>query len=395
MRPHLWGESRLMSQSPQWPDQWPDEPAQPDQSPGRDSPLSRLARSRRGLAAIAVVTGVLIVALLGTLALVLSSNTHGAPAQTGQDGQNGQITNAGVAQTATAGGAGGGTSSGGGGTHATPTPTSSRGSATPTPTSGSVTGCCLGFGPSVHQVVSQATLSGSSVGPVVASCPLGEIALSGGWSIPPHAGALVYSSARYSTGSWGVYVRHGSSVGVTAYAECLANASGATIVERASYKSVSPGAYDFTYARCNAGETPVGGGFYSQTGLVVYGSGLDTYTNGPNGWGGAAWNLGATSGQFGVYAECLAYPKAHSSQTANGLSAEAIAPGEGARAASPPCPSGTYMSGGGFGGPAGVFYDTSAEGSGSTTTWAVYGYNNNYNEDNPIYVTSQAVCLGF
>jgi len=381
----------MMSQSPQWPDG----PAQPDQSPGNGSPLSRLARSRLGLTAIAIVTGVLIVALLGMLALVLSSNARGATpssqGQTGQTDQSGQTQNGQAATASTGSGTPtGGGSSDGGGTHATPTPTPARGAATPTPTSGSVTGCCLTFGPSVHQVVSQAMLSGTSVGPVVATCPAGEIALSGGWSIPAHAGAFVSSSARSSMRSWAVYVRHGSSLGVTVYVECLANAPGATIVERTAFKLVSPGAFDFTHATCNAGEAPVGGGFYSQTGVVVYGSVLNTS---PNGWGGAAKNFGATSGQFGIYAECLTYPKAHSSQTAYGISDTDITAGNGGRAASPPCPSGTYISGGGFDGPPGVFYDTATEGSGSNTTWAVYDYNNTSGED--AYLSSWAVCLGF
>ena len=87
----------------------------------------------------------------------------------------------------------------------------------------------LTFSPYVHQVVSQATLSGTSVGPVVATCPSGEIALSGGWAVAYNSGATIYRSERTGTGSWGVYVQHSSSVGVTTYAECLANATGATI----------------------------------------------------------------------------------------------------------------------------------------------------------------------
>ena len=378
---------------------WPEEPAQPDQSPVSGSPLSRLARSRRKLTAVAVVTGVLIAALLGMLALALSSNAQGAQAQ------NGQIANAGGAQTATAGnngGAGNGTSSGGStptaggdssggdGTHHTPTPTPSHGSATPTPTSGSITGCCLTFAPYVHQVVSQATLSGTSVGPVVATCPSGEFALSGGWSIPAHAGAFVSSSVRASVASWAVYVRHGSLLGVTVYVECLANAPGATVVERTAYVSVSPSSFDFTYPSCHVGEALVGGGFYSQTGLVVYAVGKFSQ----NRWWAAAKNFGATAGQFGGYAECLSYAHAHSSETAEALTSTVITPGNAGRAVSPSCPSGMYVSGGGFVGPAGVFYDMSAEGSGGNSTWAVYDYNNDNGDDNS-YLASQAVCLGF
>jgi hypothetical protein len=186
-----------------------------------------------------------------------------------------------------------------------------------------------------------------------------------------------------------VYVRHESSVGVTAYAECLANASGASIVGRTTYKSVAPGAHDDTGINCNAGEVLVGGGFYSETGMVVYIS--NEYT--ANTWTGTAKNFGSTSSMFSVSAECLTYANAHSSFTAKGLSSRSVTPGSGGRAASPTCPSGTYVSGGGFIGPWGIFYDTAAEGSGDTTTWAVYDYNNT--EDDNAYVSSEAVCLGF
>jgi hypothetical protein len=43
--------------------------------------------------------------------------------------------------------------------------------------------------------------------------------------------------------------------------------------------------------------------------------------------------------------------------------------------------------------PGGIVYDTSAEGSGSNTTWAVYNYNNS--GDDNAYLASQAMCLGF
>src|SRR5262249_45214332 len=238
-------------------------------------PLARLrqvARERRELAAVAVVSSLLVVVLLCTLVLVLASNARGNTAgnqvQTGQNGQTG-LTQNGQAATIGAGdgnGAGsggtpssvGGASGGGtGGGKTQPTPTPPGISATPTQTSGIpvVGGGCLTLcSPTVHQVASQSTLSGTSVGPVLATCPSGELALSGGWSIPPHAGALVYSSERYNARSWAVYVRHGSSVNVTTYAECLANASGASIVGRTTYKSVAPGAHDDTGINCNAGE---------------------------------------------------------------------------------------------------------------------------------------------
>src|SRR5262249_8009943 len=223
----------MMNQSPQWPDE-----PQPSQSPGSASPLSRLVRSRPALPAVAVASAGLIVALFSALLLALSSgargSTPGGQAQNGQAGQNGssqtgQAATVGSGAPSSGSGGGNGGGNGGGGSHSTPTPP--RGSATPTPTSGIavVGGGGLTFSPAVHQVVSQATLSGTSVGPVVATCPTGEIALSGGWAVAYNSGATIYRSARTSAQSWAVYVRHSSSVGVTTYAECLANASGAAI----------------------------------------------------------------------------------------------------------------------------------------------------------------------
>jgi type II secretory pathway pseudopilin PulG len=380
-----------MSQSPQWPDQWPD---QPDQSPGSDSPFSRLARSRRGLTAITIVTSVLIVALLGTLALVLSSNALGAPAQSGQDGSNGQITNAGAAQTMTADGAGGHTSSsggtptgGGGDKHAAPTPTSGHGSATPTPTSGVITGCCLTFSPYVHQVISQATLSGTSVGPVVATCPSGEVALSGGWAVAYNSGATIFRSERTGTGSWGIYVRHSSSVGVTTYAECLANASGATIAERAAYTSDSPGYAGGAMPSCNGGEVLVGGGFAFQNDLHLYYFAGSSATQ----WEVRTFNDGDSSATLNVYAECLIYSKARSSQTAYSGNVS-VDDGFRGGVASKACPSGAYVSGGGFayGDGAAFIYATWASGNGTTWTADLYA-----NGGQGEHLGSWAMCLGF
>ncbi len=207
----------MMPQPPQWPSQ-PDRPAHPAQPPGGSPPSlfsSRFSsRSQLILAVSAVVSGLLIVALLGVLVLVLSSNARGATpgsqAQTGQTATAGTAGTTGTAQptdtvaansTSTPG------SSGGGGTRHTPTPT--PGTHAP---------------PSIHQVVNQITLSGFGEGSVVATCPSGELALSGGWAVPYTSGATIYRSARAGTRGWAVSVNHPSSVLVTSTAECLTSA---------------------------------------------------------------------------------------------------------------------------------------------------------------------------
>jgi hypothetical protein len=384
----------MMSKSPQWPDQ----PGQPDQTPGGRSPLERLARSQFGLSAIAIMTGVLILALLGMLALVLSSNAHGGRAQTGGTRQNDQAGTVVAAPSATAGGngtssgggVGGGGSSGGGGTHPTPTPTHQDGSATPTSTSGVITGCCLTFGPTIHQVVGQSTLSGTSVGPAYASCPSGELALSGGWAIPSDPGNNLYRSQHAGTGSWAVYVKHASTVVVRTYVECLANASGATIAERLAQAAVAAdGGRSAAVASCTAGEVVVGGGFAASQGDVeIFGSAML-----PSGeWDVQAKNHGGSSALVNSYEECLTYKGAHSSGTAIKVPGTSVAKDTTGSATSYACPSETSVSGGGYeyNDAQGLLYQMATAGSGTTWTASL-----RYNGGGSGFLFPYALCLGF
>src|SRR5262249_44792557 len=127
--------------------------------------------------------------------------------------------------------------------------------ATPTPTSGTP------VSPSVYQVVSQSTLSGFGEGAVVATCPSGELALSGGWAAPYNSGATIYRSTHSGTRAWAVYVTPPSSVLITSYAECLKTASGPTIAERRARVSLAANPAGQASPRCPAGEVVVGGGF--------------------------------------------------------------------------------------------------------------------------------------
>jgi hypothetical protein len=363
----------MMSQPPQWPDR----PAQP---PGGGSPPSR---SRLALAAVAIVAGVLIVALLGMLVLILSSNARGATP--GGEAQNGSAAAAGTGQpTAISGEA---TSLPGSADESTPAPTPTNtppgASATPTPTPLII--CCLTILPSVHQVVHQTTLSGTSVGPVVATCPAGELALSGGWAIGHSSGAIIYNSTRSGAGGWAVYVSHSSSVLVNSYVECLRNASGATVTQRLTQVSVAAGSTNGALAGCNAGEVLVGGGFALSPGLELYGF----YANSATQWIGYAKNHSAGSTLFNTYAQCLTYGGAHSSQTTYRQSS--VTAGATGSTASDACPSGTAVSGGGFADSIDAFvYNTSAGGDGKT--WAAYLYANGGRDE---LLNSYAMCLGF
>lgn len=311
--------------------------------PHQPHPLrrARLISSLAGLLAILIVMG----------ACALSSQagtTTGGPAGA----------STGSTATATAPGeVSGGTTTG-----PTATPTKKPPTPTKTATPGGII-CCLTviLLPSVHQVLQQQTLTGTSVGPVTVACPAGEVALSGSWATNHSDGsnAVVYNSSRNGAGGWRVYVQHSGSTLVNAYAMCLKNASGATVAERyAGSLSVNPGTYGTKYASCNAGETLVGGAFASSNGLTLYNFAASGST-----WGGYVWNDTGSALPFSFYAECLTYSGSHSS-----LTNYAQATGH---TVSNACPSGSWVSGGGFAGShSSIVYTMSAASSGQA--WEVY-----------------------
>jgi hypothetical protein len=231
---------------------------------------------------------------------------------------------------------------------------------------------------------------------VVATCPSGEIALSGGWAVPYDSGATVYRSSRSGTHSWAVYVNHPSSALVTSYVECLKDATGAAIAERLAQVSVAAGAANRANPKCHAGEVVAGGGFAFD---LHTGVGLDIFDSNSSDtqWEGQLVNLGATTTLASIYAECLAYSGASMQATAFvGLT---IAAGNRGSAYSGACPSGYYLSGGGFiGQPGGSFvYDTQAQlvlsDSGSSSiAWAASLYANDGHE---VGLGIGAICLHF
>jgi hypothetical protein len=191
-------------------------------------------------------------------------------------------------------------------------------------------------------VLNQVTLSGAGEGSVVASCPAGEIALSGGWAVKYTAGATILRSKRSGMRGWSVYVSFPATVLVTVYAECLANASGATITERLAQVSVAPGGSIDAYPTCTTGEVVGGGGFALDANLVLY-----VFTNtSDTQWWGKIISRSANAALAAIYAECLAYSGAYLAQSTNLY--VTIPTGSTGSAASPVCPSGTYVSGGGF-----------------------------------------------
>ena len=361
------------------PPQWPDRPPQP--------PAGRPTQSRNRLlfGLVAVVAAVLIVALVGTLAVILVRGAQGGTTV----GEQGAAAATAAAAGATTNGQptpiSGNATTSTGGTSATPTPTNTPASADATPTATTLVICCLTFAPSVHEVVNQVTLSGTNVGPVTASCPSGEIALSGGWATSNRSDLFVYNSSRSGTGSWQVFVSHSSSLLTNTYVECLRNASGATIVQRLTQVPVTPGGINSATASCNAGEVLVGGGYALNNGLELYNFSPASTTQ----WRGYARNNGAATGLLNIYAQCLTYGSAHNSMATVRFSS--IAAGATGSTVSGACPSGSAVSGGGFADNEGAFiYTMSASGGG--TTWTVYLYADGGRAEQ---LNSYAMCLGF
>jgi hypothetical protein len=193
-------------------------------------------------------------------------------------------------------------------------------------------------------VLKQQTLSGTAVGPVTATCPSGEVALSGGWATNSGdgTGVHVYNSSRNGTGGWNIYAYHVATTLVNAYVECLANASGATIIQRsasqalANYGASWDGAYPS--ASCNAGEKIVGSGFT----MDIRDSVQSTQPGGSSLWGLAVYGPTSLRGaSVTLYIECLTYSAAHISFTPSPING-------GLSTVTAACPSGATASGGGF-----------------------------------------------
>jgi hypothetical protein len=229
--------------------------------------------------------------------------------------------------------------------------------------------------PSVHEVAQATTLPYSNTGPATATCPPGELALGGGWSMPQSRTNRVLA-AKATGNAWSVYVTNpplkaqnaaaqaalapaatpeGAGVTVTAYVECLANAPGAVVTQRPTTENLNPTPTDTfndnlggTISLCDPGETLVGGGFD----FGALGDMLELESSWPRNdvlpvqmWVFSIRNYDTVDHTLTHYAECLSgvtvsasYPRqdgspVYASQTAT---------------ATVPCPSGASLAGGGF-----------------------------------------------
>jgi hypothetical protein len=206
-------------------------------------------------------------------------------------------------------------------THGTPTP---HGTPTATPP------------PSIEILTKQQAVS-SGTGPVV-SCPSGELALSGGWSIATRT-VPIYLSHRSGNG-WYVSPYPSSGTQVTAYVVCLQHLIGATITEREAVTTVPAHGSGEAAATCNPGELLVGGGIANH----ASGNALILMQSVESKFDVQMRNDSGTQTQFEADAECLTatgakgvFGSASRADISHGLDLRAT------------CPSGSLVTGGTIG----------------------------------------------
>jgi hypothetical protein len=210
--------------------------------------------------------------------------------------------------------------------------------------------------PSVHEVAQTTTLNGGNTGPATATCPQGELALGGGWSVPAQ-GARVFA-ASLNSDTWAVSVLplgHPATTSVTAYVECLRGAAGAVVTRRATTIQVgaTPPATLNTQLGgfsgfCGQGEVLVGSGFD----LGAANANLELEGNWPrdDAFPGTQWvfsvrNNDIVAHSFTFFVECLSnvnvalsYPRQDGNPAYASTTGSAVVS----------CPSGTVVGGGGF-----------------------------------------------
>jgi len=218
-----------------------------------------------------------------------------------------------------------------------------------------------GPGPSTQQVYTQVTALAGGVGHAVTNCPAGTVVTGGGFAGSQNL--FVYNTSATGNG-WEVYAQNltGSDQLLNSYAMCLSNTSGST---QQVYTQVTAPASGVGHAvvNCPSGSVVTGGGFAGNTNFFVYNN-----SAAGNGWEVYAQNLTGSGQLLNSYAMCLSGTSGSTQQ----VYSQVTASGSGIGHVLTACPSGTYLTGGGYAGNQNLFvYNTSATGNG----WEVYAQN--------------------
>lgn len=227
---------------------------------------------------------------------------------------------------------------------------------TPTATMGPV---------SVSQHSDGLSLSAGATVHTTVDCPAGSVVVSGGYAA--NDGVRVWHSTKDGNG-WRVYATNttGSNKAVNVYAVCLHNSGGTTDVEY-TQKYINASTYTQIIASCPSGSVVTGGGWVigTDTNVSLYNS-----SKSGNSWQIYVQNDGGGSPLINVYAVCLDGTSGSTSSVTD--NSGVIPPGDIEHLVMD-CPSGSFVTGGGFAVNIGatIYHETI-----TSNSWQVYARNN-------------------
>ncbi len=210
----------------------------------------------------------------------------------------------------------------------TPSPTSTR---TPPPTLPPL---------SVQQISEQITIPANNTDNRTVNCPSGSVVVSGGFSHPTEV--RVWQSMKHGNG-WRVFAtnNHSSARTITITATCLLN-SGGTSEQTITKQNANPNGFTNLTTTCPAGSIVTGGGWMigNNSAIQIYQS-----SRSGNGWQIETNNPTSNTPEINVYAICLSRVPGSTTQE---VSSENMIPPNETADAEKLCPSGTFVTGGGF-----------------------------------------------
>jgi hypothetical protein len=227
-----------------------------------------------------------------------------------------------------------------------------------------------------QQVLTQVTAPAGGVGHAVVNCPSGSVVTGGGFA--GNSNLFVYNTSATGNG-WEVYAQNlsGSDQLLNSYAMCLSNSSGST--QQVYAQVTAPGSSNgHAVVSCPSGSVVTGGGFAGNSNLLVFNSSADG-----NGWGVYAQNNSGSGQLLNSYAICLSGTSGSTQQVVNQVTVSGSSAGQAVAA----CPSGTYLTGGGYAGNQNLFvYSDAATG----TTWEAAAQNTSGSGQ---LLNAYAICL--
>jgi len=193
---------------------------------------------------------------------------------------------------------------------------------------------------SVDYVYVQIDIPPNSSAHDTVTCPSGSVVVSGGFA--HEIGIRVWHSMQNGNG-WRIHANNsaGTEKKITIYANCLHNSGGSTDLEY-NQRNINPNGNTNIKVDCPSGSLVTGGGWVMDTSDTVR-----IYNSSKSGNGWQIWvdNSANNSPLTNVYAICLSGVSGSTSQTS---ASSVTISGSSTGFAEAPCPSGTFVTGGGF-----------------------------------------------